>query len=332
MKTLARIKFALLAFISKNQLRATILIFMLAVALVISVTIVFDPTAVFESAPTLGLYNSPEFWTNVIVESHGMLIDIFFVGILILWIDNIGKERLERKRYLEIIEDYRYWKSKEAALIISANVKRLVEKGVRKFNLHNCYLKEVKFKHINLTGSILTGVDFGSADLRLAVLKNTKMDGSYMSDGRFDGADMSDSEIIHCRWSRSSLKSTLIKRSNLARSVFDVADMQSINFINSDLTDCVFYNCNLKSADFRNADLRGVDFEGSILQSADLTTAKNISSKKLLEAATLFKAKLDAATSAEIRALKPDLLDIEIQTKEKFKTMQQEYRKKTSRK
>jgi hypothetical protein len=57
----------------------------------------------------------PEFWLNVKVEAHGMLFDILVIGVLILWLNQLGEKRREIQRYIDEIDDFRGWESEEAA-------------------------------------------------------------------------------------------------------------------------------------------------------------------------------------------------------------------------
>jgi BTB/POZ domain-containing protein KCTD9 len=301
---------AIFSVISKSQLSASLFIFFCATLVVALIAINYDASIGFSWVPDLGLYNSPDFWQNVIVEAHGMLLDIFVIGILLLWLDNIGKKKQEIKRYLEVIEDYRYWKSEEASLIITANIKRLLAHGITKINLHNCYLKGRKLKNVDLSGSILTGIDLGEADLRQSKLQNVKLEGSYLSDAKFQATDLSNgTELIRCRCSRTGFRGAKFNNINMSRSTFDIADLESVEARNSNMTEVVFFRSNLKGVDFRGADLTDVDFEGSILQSADLRETKNLNVKKLLEASTLWKTKLDDEIKAQVLKINPALLN-----------------------
>lgn len=60
-------------------------------------------------------YASGDFREGILVESHGMLLDILVFGILILWLNRIGEKRLEIRRYEEEINDYRDWTGDEAS-------------------------------------------------------------------------------------------------------------------------------------------------------------------------------------------------------------------------
>lgn len=317
----------IVSFISKTQLRASLFIFFCMLIIISTVTINYNPSQSFSFVPNLGLYNLPDFWQNVIVESHGMLLDILVIGILLLWLDNISKQRQEIKRYQETIEDNRYWESEQAAFLIRANIKRLNALGIKKLNLHNCYLKGIKLKQIDLTESIMTGIDLGKADLKLAILRKVKLDGSYLSDAKFDSADFSGgTDMIGCRCSRTSFKAVNFDGIDLSKTVFDVANLDSSKMRNSNLNDVVFYKSNLRCADLRGSDLANVDFEGSILQSADLRGTKNLDITKLLESATLWKAKLDPHVTGEIEIKNPSLLKSTFHYKSRFKEYLKSYK------
>jgi len=91
-----------------------------------------------------------DFWLNILVESYGMLFDIFVIGILIFWLQDRGIKKLEEQRkirekeferkrtiqrYEEEIEDYLGWDEKEATFRIVGNIKRLKKLEVGFINL-----------------------------------------------------------------------------------------------------------------------------------------------------------------------------------------------------
>jgi hypothetical protein len=111
-------------------------------------------------------YRDGEFWNNVLVEAHGMLLDILVLGIFVLWLDQRRDEAFLSQRYQEEIDDFRNWKSEEATHRIVGNIHRLVKLGVTEIDLYNCYLKNANLREANLERSRLWGADLGNANLR----------------------------------------------------------------------------------------------------------------------------------------------------------------------
>ncbi len=60
-----------------------------------------------------------------------MLFDILVIGVLILFLNKLAEKRVDNRRYLEEIEDFRGWESEEAAYRIAGNLKRLKRNGYK---------------------------------------------------------------------------------------------------------------------------------------------------------------------------------------------------------
>ena len=70
------------------------------------------------------------FWREILIESYGMLFDIIIICVLTLWLNQKGRKLLQIKRYHDEIDDFRSWKSPEAAYRIRGNILRLNQNGI----------------------------------------------------------------------------------------------------------------------------------------------------------------------------------------------------------
>ncbi len=73
-----------------------------------------------------------------------MLFDILVIGIFILSLNRLAEKRIENQRYIDEIDDFRGWRSKEAAYKIAGNIRRLNRNGfkgqdkrIRRFKICN---------------------------------------------------------------------------------------------------------------------------------------------------------------------------------------------------
>ena len=107
----------------------------------------------------------------------------------------------------------------------------------------------------------------------------------------------------------SNIQSASFISANLQDAHFSNSDLQRANFFNANLRGAVFHGATLKGTHFWNTDIQNADFTGANLQEATLSSAKNLTAKRLLEAKTLYKAILPDEIEAEIRQRKPELLD-----------------------
>lgn len=85
---------------------------------------------------------SPE---DVAVEFHGLIFDLILFGIIITVFDLFDKRAKDKKRWLEELDDYRYFKSKTASNRITGILHRL--------NKNNYY--QIDLTNIKITGAVL---------------------------------------------------------------------------------------------------------------------------------------------------------------------------------
>ena len=86
-------------------MRAVSFLFVITALIVFSATAFWPQlsTAIFPNT-TLGLYNK-SFWENVLVEAHGLVFDIFSIGIVLVWMDTHRQKRELIKRNIEGLLD-----------------------------------------------------------------------------------------------------------------------------------------------------------------------------------------------------------------------------------
>lgn len=162
---------------------------------------------------------------GIYTESIGMLLDIFVLGIIWSIFEYNRNKKLEIKSNIDIIDDFRDWKSDEAKHRIVGCVRRLQKVNYPNIDLSSCYLVGVQFysdfhiygsaAYANFTCAKLGGVDFRKSSL---------------SGAKFIGADVNQVDFRHC-------------------------DLQSATFLGA----------NLNSADFRGCrNLDKVYFQGAL--------------------------------------------------------------------
>lgn len=237
---------------------------------------------------SLAFYDS-EFFEGVLVEAHGMLLDILVIGVFVLWLDLRRSKRIENRGYQNEIDDFRGWQSDEGKLRTMGNIKRLNANGVTFIDLHRCFLKEMDMRKLNLRGSFIQGADLGSTKLRGANLRQADLQGTYLGDADLVGVD---------------LRSANLERAKCQRSVFQGANLRGASICRAK-----FWDANLYGADFRDSDLRGVRFGGASLREADLRGCKNLTVEQLVEASTLYGTDIDEPLLSEAKAMAPELFE-----------------------
>lgn len=209
-------------------------------------------------------YYDASFGVNVLVEAHGMLFDIFVIGVFILWLNERGEKQRTIQRYHDEIDDFRGWDSPEAAYRIVGNIRRLNKLNVTNLNLAGCYLKEM---------------DLNLVDLRGADLFSIKLQGAELERAKLQGA------VLHL----AELQDTRLHYAHLQGANLDAANLEGAYLINTELQDASFDWAILQDVNLNGTDLRG---------------AKNLTAEQLASAKNPFRAKLDPNLEAELTELK----------------------------
>lgn len=180
------------------------------------------PVVLLLSWPYYGV-EPKSFWQNVLVEAHGLLFDLFVIGIVVaslLW------RREKKVRLLQLrqdIEAIRFWQSEEAKFRIVAAAKELSTRGVHGINLSQCYLVNADFVSTDLTGA-----NFMLARCTAALFACANLSEARLRLGQFERASFQDAKLMRLR------------------------DCAGANFKEAD-----FRNADLSDADLSGALLRG---------------------------------------------------------------------------
>ncbi|BEE18512.1 MULTISPECIES: pentapeptide repeat-containing protein [Aeromonas] len=233
-------------------------------------------------------YSKPDFLEGILVESHGMLLDILVIGVFILWLNShrLKTDRIER--FLEEIDDFREWESQEASQRISGNIKRLNLSGVTKITLSRCYLRAADLRSVNLSHSPMHRVDLGKSRLRHARLDYVDLDTAFLGMCDLRATSFISANLERVRFFFARANGAIFTKANLRK-----ADMKHGQFRNAD-----FKECNFSEAKLTGADMAGADFRG----------ATNLSIEELLKTKSLGYALFDVSIEKEILEKAPDLL------------------------
>jgi uncharacterized protein YjbI with pentapeptide repeats len=171
---------------------------------------------------------SADFWNNVLVEAHGMYLDILLFGIILTRFERASDTHHENKRWQEEITDFQKWNEAEAMFRIVGNIKRLVRNGITNIDLEYCYLAYANLQEVNLRGCQLTGTNLKNADLSFT--------------------DLSNAMLIGVDFSGAMLAGVNFQNSKCDISDFEGAFLGGANFMGVDLSSCGFENAKFNSA------------------------------------------------------------------------------------
>lgn len=152
----------------------------------------------------INAYRDPEGfkWHDVIVESHGVLFDLFVFGVVLAIYDALRQRRERVERYKEEIEDYRGWDEKEASYRIRGLIRRLQNDGETYLDLRKCYLVDTD----------LSGFDLSKADLSKANLS-----GANLTDANLSGANLVGANLTNANLTRANLTKADLTRATLSK-------------------------------------------------------------------------------------------------------------------
>ena len=228
------------------------------------------------------------FYMQLLVEAHGILFDISIFGILIFWLNKRGEQRLRIRTYKDEIDDFRLWKSEEAAFRTVGNIKRLNSHKITDINLVNCYLSKTNLNYVNLAGS-----NINSADLTNSSLVETN--------------------LFNCRLNQTNLECSTLNQANMEGAYASGASFKDAYLIKtylqgSYLIKSNFFGAFLMEANLNGAYVTGADFTNANLYKADLRNAVGLTIEQLQSAKTLYLAQLDPELEEEVKQKLPDLI------------------------
>jgi len=148
-------------------------------------------------------YRSNTFLEGILIEVHGMLFDLWIIGVLILFFHEMERRFSENQKYKDEIDDFRYWESEEAKYRIIGDIKRLNRNNVTRIDLSGCYLKKANLVMVNFRGARLLGANLEGANLSGINLSEVNLNGANL-----EGADLWKTDLSEVSFFRSNLIAT----------------------------------------------------------------------------------------------------------------------------
>lgn len=192
---LARMKYWL------YELRIPILALVLSGTVIIAVTGRWSWVSghVFPNT-TWGLY-SKDFFENVLVEAHGMILDLLVIG-LVAYLFQRRSERSDlKKQVLRDLEDLRHYRGSDAGYRIYGELRRLSSLGVKKVTIATARINDVSLEGLDLVDSSAQGVVISKSSLRDCAFTGCDFDGAVFLDVRakrttFRGAKLVRAKLV----------------------------------------------------------------------------------------------------------------------------------------
>ncbi len=226
-----------------------------------------------------------KYYQNVLIEAHGIIFDLAFIGILILWLQKNGERQQRIRRYLDEIDDFRFWKSEESAYRAMGNIKRLNRDKIYKIDLSHSFLQNTNLNYVNLSGSNLNSANLSHC---------------YLISSNFSNARLNQANMEGCHMNNTNLSDAFLSGGNFSNASLIKGNLRNANCIMAN-----FENAFLMEADLRNANLLGTNLKNANLYKTDLRGVKGLTMEQVEMVKTMHKAKVDAALAAKIKASFP---------------------------
>ena len=230
-----------------------------------------------------------DFYKQVLAEAHGMIFDIAIIGILILWLNKSGEKRLRIKTYKDEIDDFRLWKSEEAAFRTVGNIKRLNRHQIYNLNLVNCFLNKTNLNYCVLEGSNLNSADINTSQLIECNLRNARLNQT-----NFENSTLNQADLSFAYASGANFKDAFMIKVQMEKAYLIKANLQGAF---------------LMEANLNGAYLTGAELSGANLYKADLRNAVGLTLEQLEKARTLYLAQLDEELMEQVKLRLPSLME-----------------------
>lgn len=254
------------------------------------------------------LYVDREFIENILVEAHGMVLDLFFIGIILVFLTNKYEKRREINTLHFKLDSKRYLYNDEGKYEIVSIIKLLNKKGIYKFDLHQCNLSKLELPFYKFKGSSIHATNFSHTNLKAADFSNTHGERPIFDHARIKGIIFKGADLERAEFNETKGRGANFSSSNIFRSNFKNSDFNNIDLRESKLNIVSFNDSDLKNSDFRDASFgNDISFLNTNLQSANFKNVKNLNISELIKAKNLSKAKFDDEIRTKLLDHDPNL-------------------------
>ena len=221
------------------------------------------------------------FGEGLLIEGFGTLLDLFFLSIVIVLLNEYReKQRRVEKREEKTIDDLKSLETAEAIDKKVGSIRRMNKQGITEINLDKSFLKKANLK---------------GADLRHA----------YMSSANLEEANLEEANLKSAQLDFSKLSKANLRKANLQWADLFLTDLSGADLKETDLRNATFYDANLEYANLDSAILKDADF-----RNANFEGIRNITIEQLSKVYALYNVEnLDPELKKQIKEKYPHLLE-----------------------
>lgn len=175
---------------------------------------------------------------DIIVEAHGLLMDVILFGIFITLYEKLKDKKDRVSEFLNQLNDFRGWHEKEATYRIKGIVSRLDRLGVKEIDLSYCFLEGISNLSQDLSGynfraSKLDNCVFSHCNLRKAKFSNASLEKANLYGSDLRGAFLTSANLTRANLSHANLNGADLSGANLEFTEFKKADLSFTNLNNA---------------------------------------------------------------------------------------------------
>lgn len=255
-----------------------------------------------------GLYESTDFWENILVESHGFILDVFIIGFVFIIIMNHYEKRREIHELNNKIEFNRHIRTDEAKYTIFSAIGLLNKVKQTKFDLHQCDLSGLIMSKFNLSGSSIHAVNFTNSNIKESELRQVNGERTIFDNTNLTSSNFNSSRLYRAVFKKAKARSSNFANSKIVRTTILESDFNNSDFRNSWIDKTSFEKTILKNADFRNCNFgTEISFLDADLSGANFLGSKNIPITEIIKSKCVTKAKFDKEVLSALKNWKADL-------------------------
>lgn len=210
-----------------------------------------------------------DYVNNVYVELAGAIFDIFVFGILIYLVQLFYKKREKIDRYIEELDDYRYWNEKEAGYRIIGILKRLHKLGVENVDLTGCHFVEIDIVQDD-------GSTFGF-DFLVSNLTNTRFERMQLLGANFNRVCDNNPcinlyEYFHAD-RRTMFTEAILNSAQFSNNEFTYYNFTDCRVDDATIVDSTFFGAQFRNCTLNNTKIKLTTFQSSFFKDCDLSVA-----------------------------------------------------------
>ena len=184
---------------------------------VLAAFIVLIIAVVIVGSISISKYSDITFLEGILIEAHGMLLDILIIGVFILWLNRLGERKMEVQRYKNEIDDFRHWESDEAKFRIVGNIRRLKRLKISAINLSYCTLNKAHLKDAMLQGAELAVANLQDAFLFNADLRGANLIGANLRNANLQGVNFEGAQLFSANFCYANLTLAIFNLEQIAK-------------------------------------------------------------------------------------------------------------------